>query len=622
MRYQHVDDILTDLKRVRRGIESGELDAGFTGTSIPATSMLRFVRFAGLALIAALIVLLLYPPGRQAIMRLIGVDRVPEEKHLVVLPFTNLGDAGASQAFCDGLMETLSSKLTQLEKFYGSLWVVPASQVRQENITSPREARQAFGATLAVTGSVQRLGDEVRMTLNLIDTETERQLRSTVIDDSLSNASALQDSMVLRLVSMLEVQLLPEARSIVTEGGTASPKAYDLYLQGRGYLQHFESESNVDSAIAALSSAIDEDPLYALAYSQLGEAHWRKYEMFSRPESEEHAIYYSRYAVELNDELAPVHITLALIYKKTGRYREAVHELQQALELDSASHRAYRLLAQTYEALNELELAESAYRKAIDLKPDYWLGNLDLGFFYVYQGRHGDALEWLDKIVALGPEGFMAWNNLGALYYYLDRPTDASAMWERSLEIEPNYAAYSNLGTLHYLEGRYFEATQMYEKALDMSDLEYLVWGNLASAYYWTPGDRERALVTYQRAIQMAEEHRKVNPSDPEVLSALAEYHAAVGDHREAVSLIDQVILMAPDNPDYLVSAGLVYEELGDRETALKWIGKALQQGYPRSEIERLPELQDLVSDSRFERMSQAVPVQVPEDTGSVEQHL
>ena len=579
-RYQHIDDLLADLKRVKRDMKPAP----------PPRRRLYPWLIGTLAVVALAALLLPLLP-----------DKVPAQKHLVVLPFTNVGEVLNNQAFCDGLMETLTSKLSQLEQFQGALWVVPASEVRERGITSTRQARRAFGVTLAVTGSVQRIAEKVRMTLNLVDAQQERQLRSLVVEASLANVFALQDSTVIKLAGMLEVELQPEQQRLLMAGGTTIGGAYDFYIQGRGYLQRYERVENIDTAIGLFRQALSKDSTYALAYAGLGEAYWRKYKASKDPQWVEHAIETSQHAVELNDQLAPVHITVGLIYKGTGRYEEAVQEFQQALKLDSVSHEAYRGLAAAYVHLNEIEQAEATYQKVIELKPDYWAGHYDLGLFYHYLGRYEDALKLLHKLEDLLPDDVIAYDNLGALYFYLERWTDARKIWERALQIAPSYVTYSNLGTLYFMEKRYADAAQMFEKALEIKDRDYRVWGNLASAYYWMAGERDKGLDTYQRATEMAEEQRAINPQDLGVVSDLAEYYAILGKRTMALPLVEQALAAEPDNIEIMVTAGLVYEELGEREMALQWIAKGLENGYPISLIETLPELQQLLADPRFE---------------------
>lgn len=598
-RYQHIDDLLADLKRVKRDMKPA-----------PPPSPRRRLYPWLLGVLGVVIVVLL--------AWLLIPEPVPAQKHLVVLPFTNVGNLPTNQAFCDGLMETVTSKLTQLELPQGPLWVVPSSEVRKQEVTSPSEARRAFGVTMAVTGSVQRLSNKVRrITLNLVNAKTERQLRSEVIDDSLANVSALQDSTVIILAGMLQLKVQPEQERALTAGRTTVAEAYDLYLQGRGYLLLREERAeNIDTAIALFVQALEEDTRYALAYAGLGEAYWRKYEASKETQWVENAIENSQRAVELNDQLAPVHVTMGLIHHGTGRYEEAIEEFQQALKLDPVSHEGYRGLAKAYAALNQMEKAEATYQRVIELKPDYWAGYFDLGSFYWRQGRLEDAEKVLNETVTLWPDSAIAYDNLGAFYLFLGRWNEARTTWERSLEIYPNYGAYSNLGALYYMERHYADAARMYEKALQLDERDYQVWVNLASAYDQMPGEGEKALAAYQRAIQMAEEKRKVNPRDPMLLSHLAECYVTIGERSRALSLVQQALALAPDNIEIMVRAGLVYEQSGERDAALEWIGKALKNGFLIAQIKSLPDLQQLLADPRFEGLRHDSSDKPGEDTG------
>ncbi len=589
-RYQNVDDLLDDLR-------------GLAWLGAPRRRW--SISLVG-ALIVALVAVLLIatPPIRRAVLQWTGISRMPFQKHLVVLPFSDIGStADAGQAFCDGLRETLTSKLTQLERFHGSLWVVPASEVQQRKVVSVQDARRAFGATLVVTGSVQRISNRVRMTLNLVDAASQRQLRSALIDDSLSNVAALQDSTVLKLAKMLEVELKPAQQQTLTTGNTSIPEAYDFYLQGRGYLAiQNPTIAQIDSAIAMFTRALAKDREYALAHAGLGEAFWQKFVLSKDTQWVDDAIASSESAVNLNDQMAPIHITLGRIHMGTGRYEEAVEDFERALRLDPVSHEAYLELAATYEALNRLERAEAAYRTVIQLKPDYWTGNLDLGFFYASRGRHQDALLQLERTLALQPKGYVAWNNMGALYYFLGQWGEARRMWERSRDIQPSYAALSNLGSLHFMERNYPEAAAMFEKALELDNRDYQVWYNLAAAYNYIPDLRGRALATYHHAIELAEQQRSINPRNPTVLADLADCYAMVGERSKALDLVQEALSRSSETIDIMIRGGAVYEQLGEREMAVEWIHKAFERGLPPSQIEAIPELRQLLTDPRLQK--------------------
>lgn len=608
-RYQNVSELLADM----RGVAS---DMGLVPSTKPATQAhaqyprLRLNRKLTGVLAGALTVLLLFlllSTGWQRVKNWLGFMGEPAEKHLLVLPFTNIGDEPGNQAFCDGLVETLTSKLTQLEQFHGPLWVVPASEVRQSGIGSASGARRLFGVNLVVTGSVQRMADRFRLTLNLVDAKSLRQIGSSVIDGDISNVSILQDDSVLKIAKMLNVELEPQTRRVLTAGGTTVPGAYEFYLKGRGYLQRYEKEKNIDTAIQLFELAIDHDSLYALAYAGLGEAYWRKFEVSKDAQWVERALTNCERAVELNDLLAPVNVTLGLIRTGTGRYKEAIKEFQRALTVDPVNADAYRGMAKAYEAQGRLGEAEMTYEKAIELKPDYWAGYNDLGIFYYRHGRYEDAIKQFQQVIELIPLNTRGYRNLGGIYFYLRRMKEAIQMFKRSLEIEPNYPAYSNLATAYYYKGQYEDAARMYEKALELNDQDHIVWGNLASAYYWTPGEREKAHETYQRAAELAEEIRKVNPRDPEVLTDLAGYYSMTGDSGKAMSLLRQVVDMRPEDLKVMFHIGSSYEKLGKRELALEWIGKALENGYSLAEIERSPSLKELRADARFQLLLQRI---------------
>jgi tetratricopeptide (TPR) repeat protein len=187
-------------------------------------------------------------------------------------------------------------------------------------------------------------------------------------------------------------------------------------------------------------------------------------------------------------------------------------------------------------------------------------------------------------------------------------PQDARIMWERSLEIEPTYIAYSNLGALDHWEGRFQEAAEMYEKALKLDDSDYRVWGNLAGAYYWTPGRSAKAMDIYEKAISMAREKLAVNPNDYVIITDLTEYYSAIGDIEKADSLARRALSMTPDNWDVLMRVGAAYEMMGNREKALELLKRSLKNGGQVDHLKNIPELQKLREDPRYQELIQTPP--------------
>jgi len=182
-RYQKMDELLADLQGVRRTVK--ELSDQATTPVRPILPPQRD-RMSWAALIAFLMVALV----------LFWVSLPAPKIHLAVLPFTNVGGDPSNSAFCEGLLESVTYKLAHLQQMNRFFWIVPASEVRTESVTGPRQAQRRFGATMVLTGSVQRTGGSVRVTANLMDARTLKALPEYVKDVALGDASILQDDLV------------------------------------------------------------------------------------------------------------------------------------------------------------------------------------------------------------------------------------------------------------------------------------------------------------------------------------------------------------------------------------------------------------------------------------------
>ena len=599
-RYQSAAELRSALSRIHAALDSGsEPTIGIPTLSSGSRSAVpRWRRSLAVAAAAvAVAALAAYPALRRLLPRSASL---PADKHVAVLPLANVGGDAAGQAFCDGLMETLTSQLTRLAQSQPGLWVVPASEVRSRKVDSAEEARRVFGVNLAVSGSAQRDQETVRVTLNLVDTASLRQLSSAIIDDRRKQLAVLQDGAVGELAAMLGVTVSDPARRALAQDSTSRPGAFDLYLEGKGALQRFDRPESIEAAIASFTVALAADPSFAPAYAGLAEAYFRMWNSRREQPWVAKAEEACSRALALDGRLAIAHATLGMIRNGTGRYEDAVAALRRALELEPGNADAYRELALAYAALNRPADAEATYKKAIALDPAFWVSHNTLGVFYWEQGRFQEAATQFQRVIELLPNSPWGHNNLGGLYLYLGQPEKARPAFARAIAVEPNYAAYSNLGTIDFQAGNYDEAVALYRKALEFDASDYVIWGNLAAAYRWSGGERARALPLYQRAAVMAAERLEVNPRDASVLSDLAAYEAELGNVENAAGLAARALAAAPEDPVVMFQAGVTYERLGERRRAIEWIGRALTHGHPREEVERAPDLADLRQDSSF----------------------
>jgi eukaryotic-like serine/threonine-protein kinase len=200
----------------------------------------------------------------------------------------------------------------------------------------------------------------------------------------------------------------------------------------------------------------------------------------------------------------------------------------------------------------------------------------------------------------LTPDNRWGYTNQGASYYYMGRLEEAAAMFRRTLEIRPDAMAYSNLGVIAFFTGQYAESVGTFEKAAELEPQNYLCVGNLADAYRWTPGNHDRAIATYARAIGLVERDLEVNPRDTDALSSLALYAAKSGALEKARQSIGRALAIAPKSVDVLSKAAEVYALAGEEQKALDCLKSAVQGGYPRFELEANPEFAALRKDPRY----------------------
>ena len=528
------------------------------------------------------------------------------ERRVAVLPFINVGSDPANAAICDGLLETLTSRLSGLEQPGLALFVVPASEIRRRKLADPTEARQTVGAALVVTGSVQRNPGGIRLTVSLIDTSATppRQMGSEVIDDAAGNFSAVQDKAVSSLAKLLSVELTPGALGAARGEASAAPAAYESYLKGLSYLQRYDKPGNVDTAIQLLESAVKADPRFALAFARLGEAQWMKYRFQPDPPLLEKALANCQRAGEINSQLAPIHVTLGRIHAGTGKYDLAVEEFQRALALNANSAEAYQQISRAYEYLGRVPDAESALNKAIALRPDYWDGYNSLGSFYYRQRDFPKAAQAYRKVIELTPDNSAAYSNLGVVLHRMGDDAAARQMYEKSIALSPTYNAYSNLAGIYYNSGDWDKAADAYEKSLKLNDRDYRPWTGLGMARQ-AAGHRDQARPAFEHALEMARAEAVRNPNRADVRSDVAVLCARLSRSAEAQSEVATALALAPNDSAILYSAGLVQLFLGNKDRALDHFRSAIAHGFAKDRMRLDPDLLVLKNDPGFRAIIQ-----------------
>ncbi len=621
-RYPSAKEMAADLETVQQQITSPQVAAGMeaeTLTSvIPANELRKIVIHAStprwtsstsqpaasrrglyIALGTAVLVVLslLLPQVRERLATLLSPGR---ENHIAVLPFDNLGNDPSSDALAQGLVESMTSELSNLSTVQQDLWVVPASLVRSRKISDPSAAARELGATLVVKGSIRRSGQAVHLTVDLIDAKNLRQVGSVSLDDQAGDIASLQNEAVSRLARLMNIKV--SADNLRATGGTAAPAAYESYLQALGLMQRYDKPGNLDKAISALNAAVQTDARFALGYAQLGEAFRLKYQLDVNPRWLAEAKANCQKAIGLDDRLPAVYVTLGRMHETAGEHDLAVQEFQRALALDQRNPNALSGLAHSHETAGRIAEAETTYKQAAALRPDDWDGYNELALFYDRQNKYPQAIENLKRAIQLTPDNAQAYSNLAAVYLDTGDPkfrADAEQALKRSIDLNPSYPAYANLGSLYYDTKRYAEAVAAYEKALQLNSENYLVWEWLMNSYQWL-GQKEKAAAALDQSFTLALRETQLKARNPAPQAALAMYYAKRGHPDKARNSLETALALAPDDPEILESAGGTYELLGDRTRAIEYVQKALQKGYPLEKVKNDPDLQGMLTDSRF----------------------
>ena len=519
---------------------------------------------------------------------------------LAVLPIETGGRDAAENALVRGVAEIISARLAQGTSGH-AIQLIPPSELSAQGVTTAETARKALGVDRVLSVALQRSGDgRMRVTCSLIDPKTHLQVDARTLTGDANDLFALEDNTVAEVFTMLP----PEARleqPPPTEVHAASPAGYEFYLKGRGYLLDYHKTENIDAAIKQFEQALKASPNYAPAYAGLGEAYWYGYKADRGKDWLDHAEVNCRKALNYDPQLAEGHVCLGNLYNETGHYSEAANQFQQALKTERDNARALYGLGVAFNKMGNTAAAEDTYKQAIELRPQYWAVYNWLGTFYASHGRYADAATNFQKVIELSPDNNRGYYNLGAMLLLEGKYEDSVKSSKRSIELRPTMSAYSNLGTAYFYLHRFPDAVAAFDKARELDDQDYMNWGNLADALYWSPNRRAEAAAAYRRAIELGRARLQVNPKDANVRSYVADYSAMVGDTHTATLEIQKALELDAKDPDILFRAALVYNQLGDQRQTLDWLKKAVAAKFSRTTVRDTPDFDHLKSDPKFQ---------------------
>jgi len=618
-RYASTSDLAHDLRDVREHFS--EVTSGIRTSTIRqwvASPRVRRRGLVGGTVLLALFGLLLVPAINDLVMSTLGFGRLPDDKRLAVLPIDCRGGTREQLRACEGMLEFLVGKLGELDRFQktGAVEVVPAVDIRLGGPLTADAVRARFQATLAVAVTVEQAGNRVDFVVSLIDTVLHRQLRTRTGSIVVGEGNLL-DEVLGRVVQLLDLTMGADVQAALRAGGTTVAEAASLYAQGlqatpyqaaRSKLERQDQERSLEQAIDLFNQALERDPRFANAHAGLGEAYLRLYRLTRNPEYFKLAEAHCRRALVLDDLVGQAWQTLGNIHTEAGKADEALKDFEKALARTPRSPEVYRDLASAYSRLDRPADAEAQYRKAIALRPDFWSVYWYYGGFLYRLNRYAEAESAFRQALVRVPDNARVLSSLGGLLIVRGRPDEGEALLHRSLQLYPTGSAASNLGTRLYYRGDYPAAAAAYEKAISISQRDYRLWRNLATAYDKAPGQRERSKAAYRKAMALAEEEREIDPNDGRVIIDIADCASMLDEKDKALKLTEEALKLSPKDSEVQYTAADIYETLGDRTSALFWLEKALRAGYQRTLLETSPSFAKLRADPRYRTMIASLP--------------
>ena len=429
-----------------------------------------------------------------------------ERRRIAVLPLVNISPDSQDEYFADGMTEEIIYTLSKIKRLKVIAYTsVMAYKGRRKKIA---EIGQELKVGTILEGSVRKAGNKLRITAQLVDVRGEEHLWSQQYDRDLEDVFVIQSDIAKRVAEALQVHLLAGERREIEREPTESLEAYDLYLKGR----HFWSKRTGEGfrkAIECFERAIEIDPDYALAYVGLADV-YMVLPLFVPTPSKEAFLRAKKAALQamlLDDTLAEAHTSFALLktncdwdwagaeweFKRalalkpgyatahhwygellmyTGRFDEALEEMNRALELDPLSAIINLSPGQVYYCIGDYDKAIEVFQKTIKMVPNFPFTHIWLGMAYLEKSMYEEALATLQQAKALpGSWPSMADAVIGGVYARMGKRHAAQEVLDELLErSEREHLPPSWIATLYSALGENDQCFEWLERAYDERD--------------------------------------------------------------------------------------------------------------------------------------------------------
>jgi serine/threonine protein kinase/tetratricopeptide (TPR) repeat protein len=418
---------------------------------------------------------------------------------LVVLPFENRSGDPTQEFFADGMTDALIADLAQI----AALRVISRTSAMRFKGTHPPLSQLARELRVdgVVEGSALRVGDRVRITVQLVDVASDRSVWARSYERGLTDILALQSEVAHAIADEIRVQVTPDERARLRSKGTVNPAAHVAYLQGSFLWNRFTAES-VKEAIQRFQEALAIDQNYAAAYAGLADS----------------------YVMLANHHIVPPREGYSLGRKAA----------KQGLSLDESLAELHTSLGWIHRLFDwDWPAAERESLRAVQLNPGYAFGHSRYALLLSGMGRHEEAIAEAERAHELDPLNLLTHTVVGDTLFYARRFERSLAPYRKCLELDPTFAAaHTDLARSLEHVGRADEAIEAFVRGTTDPDGLPRPSSGLAILYARS-GRLEDARATME-AVQALSQKQFVSPY------GIASYYAVIGDNNRALDWLEK----------------------------------------------------------------------------------
>jgi serine/threonine protein kinase/tetratricopeptide (TPR) repeat protein len=460
----------------------------------------QWVTLAGAALVVVAALLAANVGGLRD--RLLSRGAPHRLQSLAVLPLENFSRDPDQEYFADGITEELITNLAQI----GSVRVssrTSAMRYKGSRKSVPEIGRE-LGVDAVIEGSVQRSGNRVRITAQLIDAASDRHVWASSYERDLSDVLTLQADVARAIAGEIGVRLTPQERSRLTRQRTIDPQAYDAYLKG---LYHLYRKSPADTAEALrdFEKAAARQPDYALAYLGLSETYGQMagsaYDLLPPLEAYPKARAAARRAAEIEPDLGRAYNSLAwiaFVFDHDPSSAEA--QFRRALALDPNFPDAHQTYAVLLARTSRFDESIREMKRAQELDPLSSYFTASVGFALHWARRNDEALTWFRRVLATDPDFLRAHWGIGLAQTAKRDYGAAFPELQRAVELSGSGPAYlCSLGYAYAAAGRRADASRILDELVAASKVRYVPASTLAVVFSGL-GEKDQAMTWLERA--------------------------------------------------------------------------------------------------------------------------